>query len=62
MKKIIRMSNHELLSHLMDAICDRNYNPSSEDYNQSGYSFYELESEVLRRMRSEGENNTESEN
>lgn len=44
------MSDYVLLEHFKDAICDRNYNPSGEDYNKSGFSLFELESEILFRM------------
>lgn len=50
-KTIKDMSNHDLLSHFKDAICDSHYNPSNEDYNESGYSLYELKQEILSRMR-----------
>jgi hypothetical protein len=43
-------SNSELLEHFKDAVCDRNYNPSSEDYNKSGYSYSELQQEIQKRM------------
>lgn len=48
--KLEDYSNSELLKHFKDAVCDRNNNPSSEDYNKSAYSHDELEQEVLKRM------------
>jgi hypothetical protein len=49
-KDITKLDNCVLISHFKDAVMDDNYNPSSEDYNQSGFTLYELEQEVLRRM------------
>ena len=59
MKNIKNLSNWELISHYKDAVCDNNYNPTSEDYNKSGFSFTELEAEILERMGSN--NNTDDE-
>ena len=50
-RNIEKFSNDELLSHYSDAVCDHNYNPGSEDYNQSGFTKGELEAEILRRMK-----------
>lgn len=50
LKTIKEMSDYVLIEHFKDAICDRNYNPSGEDYNKSGFSLFELESEILFRM------------
>lgn len=47
---IENLTNFELLLHFKDAVCDKNYNPSSEDYNKSGFSYDELEEEILKRM------------
>lgn len=49
-KDITKLDNHVLISHFKDAVMDDNYNPSSEDYNQSGFTLYELESEILKRI------------
>jgi len=50
-RNIQKFSNDELLSHYSDAVCDHNYNPGSEDYNQSGFTKGELEAEIPRRMK-----------
>ena len=50
MPKIEDFDNYELLTHFKDAVCDRHYNPSGDDYNESGFSYDELETELLRRM------------
>jgi hypothetical protein len=44
------LSNNQLLSAFKDAVSDNNYNPTSTPYNDSGFSYDELESEILRRM------------
>lgn len=44
---IENLSNHELLEHYKDAVCDNNYNPNSENYNKSGFTYDELEAEIL---------------
>ncbi len=44
------LPNDRLLEHFEDAVKDRNYNPSSKDYNQSGYTYYELYGEVYWRI------------
>lgn len=54
---IENFTNHELLGHFEDAICDKNYNPSSEDYNQSGFTYYQLLEEILVRMNNNYETN-----
>lgn len=56
MNKIENLDDYLLLSHFKDAVCDKNYNPSSKDYNQSGFTYDELENEILKRM-SESKNN-----
>jgi hypothetical protein len=48
--KLDTISNYELLQHFKDAVMDRNYNPTSEDYNKSGHSLGDLEEEVIKRM------------
>lgn len=48
--KLREMTNYQLLSHYNEAVCDSNYNPSSKDYNQSGYTLEQLENEILNRM------------
>lgn len=50
MKDITKLTNFELLEYFKDAVCDQNYNPSSKDYNQSGFTYYELQEEILNRM------------
>lgn len=45
-----KFSNTELLNHYYDACCDSNYNPTNRQYNQSGFTFDELENEILNRM------------
>ena len=50
MKNLNELSNHMLLEHFTDAVADKNYNPSSEDYNQSGFTYDELKNEILTRM------------
>ena len=52
---IDQLSDYELLEHFKDAVCDNNYNPSSTPYNQSKFSFEELEAEILKRMSNEKE-------
>lgn len=56
MKDINKLDNYDLLEHFKDAIKDRHYNPGSVDYNTSGFKLWELEQEVMRRMK---ENDTE---
>ena len=54
--KIEKLSNHELMAHFKDAVCDNNYNPSSEPYNKSGFTYDELENEIYNRFsKSENE-------
>ena len=50
---IEKLTNYELLEHFKDAVCDKNYNPSSENYNKSGFTYDELEGEILKRMNNE---------
>lgn len=50
MTNIEDFDNYELLTHFKDAVCDRHYNPSGDDYNESGFSYDELETELLKRM------------
>jgi hypothetical protein len=50
MNKLENLSNWQLLEHFREAVMDRNYNPTSKDYNQSGFTYEELEDEILRRM------------
>jgi len=47
------VSNSNLLEVFEDAVCDRNYNPTSEDYNKSGYTYAELKAEILDRLQGE---------
>jgi hypothetical protein len=50
MNKIENLDDWTLLNHFKNAVCDYNYNPSSSDYNQSGFTYDELKSEILKRM------------
>jgi hypothetical protein len=54
-KDIRELSKHQLLSHFKDAVADYNYNPTSTPYNDSGFSYDELESEILKRMGEDGD-------
>ena len=47
------VSNSNLLEVFEDAVCDRNYNPTSDNYNKSGYAYAELKAEILDRLQSE---------
>ena len=47
---ISNLSNSELLNHFKDAVRDDHYNPSGNNCNESGFSYDELESELLSRM------------
>jgi hypothetical protein len=42
--------NKELIEYFEDAVRDNNYNPTSKDYNQSGYTYHELYEELYNRM------------
>ena len=53
MKQINNLTNEQLLDYYKDAICDKHYNPSGESFNVSGFSLYELEEEILKRMEGE---------
>lgn len=57
---IKKLSNRELLQHFKDAVCDNNYNPSSEPYNKSGFTYHELQSEILDRMAKDMPDDEES--
>jgi len=35
-------SNSSLVEHFEDAVCDKNYNPTSDPYNKSGLTYEEL--------------------
>ena len=48
--KIKTLSNYELIEAFKDAVMDNNYNPSNKDYNESGFTLDELESEIYRRL------------
>jgi len=50
---IHNVSNSTLLETFEDAVCDRNYNPTSDDYNKSGYTYAELKAEIIDRLQSE---------
>jgi len=50
---IANVSNSTLLEVFEDAVCDRNYNPTSDDYNKSGYTYAELKAEIIDRLQSE---------
>lgn len=47
------VSNSTLLEVFEDAVCDRNYNPTNDNYNKSGYTYNELKAEILDRIISE---------
>lgn len=47
------VSNSTLLEAFEDAVCDRNYNPTSDNYNKSGYTYAELKAEILDRLEGE---------
>lgn len=50
---ISNINNIVLLKHFEDAVCDKNYNPTSDPYNKSGFTYEELKSEILDRIISE---------
>jgi len=50
---IHNVSNSTLLETFEDSVCDRNYNPTSDNYNKSGYTYAELKAEILDRLISE---------
>lgn len=50
MRDITKIDNYSLIGHFKDAVMDMSYNPSREDYNQSGFLYEELEAELLRRL------------
>jgi hypothetical protein len=50
---IHNVSNSTLLETFEDAVCDRHYNPTSYNFNKSGYAYGELKSEILDRLQSE---------
>lgn len=50
MRDITKIDNYSLIGHFKDAVMDMNYNPTSEDYNQSGFTYEELEAEIGRRL------------
>lgn len=50
---IHNVSNSTLLEVFEDAVCDRNYNPTSDKYNKSGYTYAELKAEIFDRLQSE---------
>ena len=43
------LETSDLIRYFENAVCDKNYNPSSSDYNQSGFSYDELKQEIYRR-------------
>lgn len=47
------VSNSTLLEAFEDAVCDRNYNPTGDDYNKSGYTYAELKAEIVNRLQGE---------
>jgi hypothetical protein len=51
MNDINELDNYDLLEYFKDAIKDRHYNPSNENYNTSGFKLCELEEEVMSRMK-----------
>ena len=44
------LTNATLIEYFKDAIREDHYNPSSESYNKSGYSLYELQKELYERL------------
>ena len=50
---IHNVSNSTLLETFVDAVCDRNYNPTNDNYNKSGYTYGELKFEIIDRLQSE---------
>ena len=59
--KIEKLTNHELINYFDDAIRDAHYQPTEYKCNNSGFSSYELKTELLRRLESvkSKENDTE---
>ena len=45
------VSNSALLEAFEDAVCDRNYNPTNDNYNKSGYTYAELKAEIVDRLQ-----------
>ncbi len=50
---IHNVSNSTLIEVFEDAVCDRNYNPTSDDYNKSGHTYAELKAEIIDRLQGE---------
>ena len=50
---IHNVTNSTLLEIFEDAVCDRNYNPTSVYYNKSGYTYAELKAEIIYRLQGE---------
>lgn len=49
-KDIKSISNGDLLDFYKTAVQDEHYNPSSKNWNDSGFSASELAEEILNRM------------
>ena len=45
------ISNSTLLEEFENAVCDRNYNPTNDNYNKSGYTYAELKAEIINRIK-----------
>ena len=50
MENIEELASSTILGYYKEAVMDSNYNPTSENYNQSGFTLDELETEILNRM------------
>ena len=48
---IHNVSNSALLEAFEDAVCDRNYNPTNDNYHKSGYTYAELKAEIVDRLQ-----------
>lgn len=45
------LTNEELIEYFEDAVRDNNYNPTSKNYNNSGFTYDELRYEIFSRLR-----------
>lgn len=48
--RIQKISSNDLLEYLDSAIRENHYHPYGDPYNTSGFSYHELQSEVIRRL------------
>lgn len=44
------LTNYDLVRSFEDAVRDSHYNPTNEEYNESGFSKAQLRHEILRRL------------